>query len=168
MAPTVSTAESLPKGGWISQLRTVVPAVITNATPTAMKPVPPSTVAASMVEATVTPTSEIQGAHLSSRPIQLSIGALFFFLGAGLYPSALAVMSMILGGVVVFYSMLVSIAISNFGVFSYVMTSLGVLGGAYFGMRLLRRWDYLPGLPLAILGGLVLMFLSALMLGKLT
>jgi presenilin-like A22 family membrane protease len=71
-------------------------------------------------------------------------------------------------GDMVFYSMLVSVAISNFGVFSYVMTSLGVLGGTYVGMRLLRRWDYLPGLPLAILGGLVLMFLSALMFGKLT
>ena len=63
-------------------------------------------------------------------------------------------------GDVVFYSMLVSIAFKNFGISIYVMSSIGVLFGAYWGLLMLRKRDFFPGLPLAILIGLIMMFTS--------
>ena len=63
-------------------------------------------------------------------------------------------------GDVVFYSMLVSMALKNFGISIYVVSSIGVLLGAYLGMRMLEKRDFFPGLPLAILIGLTTMFSS--------
>ncbi len=66
-------------------------------------------------------------------------------------------------GDMVFYSMLAAVAFSNLGILSYVMSSLGVLFGAYAGMRMLEEKDYFPGLPLALVCGLIMMFGSILL-----
>jgi len=71
-------------------------------------------------------------------------------------------------GDLVFYSMLVSVALSNYGVLSYIMSSFGVLFGAYIGMRMLEKRDYFPGLPLALLVGLLMMFGAVLVAGQAT
>jgi hypothetical protein len=69
-------------------------------------------------------------------------------------------------GDMVFYSMLASVAFSNYGFLSYAMSSLGVLLGAYLGMRILEKRSYLPGLPLAITAGLIMMLASILLTGQ--
>jgi presenilin-like A22 family membrane protease len=70
-------------------------------------------------------------------------------------------------GDVVFYSMLVSVALLDFGISCYLLSSLGTLLGAYLGIRFLETRDYFPGLPLAISVGLFMMFASALLAGQL-
>jgi hypothetical protein len=71
-------------------------------------------------------------------------------------------------GDVVFYSMLVSMAFKNFGISIYVISSLGVLLGAYWGMLMLKKRDFFPGLPLAILIGLIMMFSSVYLTNHIT
>jgi presenilin-like A22 family membrane protease len=71
-------------------------------------------------------------------------------------------------GDVVFYSMLVSMALKNFGISIYVVSSIGVLLGAYLGMRMLEKRDFFPGLPLAILIGLIMMFSSVYLTNHIT
>jgi presenilin-like A22 family membrane protease len=71
-------------------------------------------------------------------------------------------------GDVVFYSMLVSMAFKNFGISIYVISSLGVLLGAYWGMLMLKKRDFFPGLPLAILIGLTMMFSSVYLTNHIT
>lgn len=71
-------------------------------------------------------------------------------------------------GDMVFYSMLVSVALLDFGLWSYLMSSLGTLLGAYLGIKMLEKRDYFPGLPLAITAGLLMMFVSALLTGQFT
>ncbi|WP_455368236.1 hypothetical protein [[Eubacterium] cellulosolvens] len=71
-------------------------------------------------------------------------------------------------GDVVFYSMLVSMAFKNFGISIYVVSSLGVLLGAYWGMLMLKKRDFFPGLPLAILIGLIMMFSSVYLVNHIT
>jgi len=71
-------------------------------------------------------------------------------------------------GDVVFYSMLVSMALKNFGISIYVVSSIGVLLGAYWGMRMLEKRDFFPGLPLAILIGLIMMFSSVYLVNHIT
>jgi hypothetical protein len=71
-------------------------------------------------------------------------------------------------GDVVFYSMLVSMALKNFGISIYVVSSIGVLLGAYWGMRMLEKRDFFPGLPLAILIGLIMMFSSVYLANHIT
>jgi hypothetical protein len=71
-------------------------------------------------------------------------------------------------GDVVFYSMLVSMALKNFGISIYVVSSIGVLLGAYLGMRMLEKRDFFPGLPLAILIGLTTMFSSVFLVNHIT
>ncbi|MBS7622646.1 hypothetical protein KEJ39_03105 [Candidatus Bathyarchaeota archaeon] len=70
-------------------------------------------------------------------------------------------------GDVAFYSMLVSVALLDFGISCYLLSSLGTLLGAYLGIRVLETRDYFPGLPLAISIGLFMMFTSALLAGQL-
>lgn len=71
-------------------------------------------------------------------------------------------------GDMVFYSMLASVAFSNYGFLSYVMSSLGVLFGYHLGMKMLEKRNYLPGLPLAIIAGLLMMLGSILLTGQVT
>lgn len=60
-------------------------------------------------------------------------------------------------GDVVFYSMLAGGAMVNFGPLHYLLSSLGLLAGLWAGLRMLSRRAIFPGLPLAILFGLLMM-----------
>jgi len=60
-------------------------------------------------------------------------------------------------GDLVFYSMLVSNAMVNFGELAYVGSFTGVLIGSFLGFKMLERRDVFPGLPIAICLGLIAM-----------
>jgi len=57
-------------------------------------------------------------------------------------------------GDLVFYSMLVSNAMVNFGTLAYLGAFAGVVVGSYLGFKMLERRTMFPGLPLAISFGL--------------
>ncbi|MEM3440376.1 MAG: hypothetical protein QXG32_05665 [Candidatus Bathyarchaeia archaeon] len=63
-------------------------------------------------------------------------------------------------GDVVFYSMLAGGAMVNFGPLHYLLSSLGLIAGLFAGLRMLSRRSIFPGLPLAILLGLLMMGVS--------
>jgi cytochrome c oxidase subunit I+III len=77
MTPAVESEATPPVGGWIGQL-----------------------------SSSATPTSEGHGhyAHLSSRPIQLSLGAMVFLVGAAFYPAILGLGLLVVGGLIVAYT----------------------------------------------------------------
>ena len=62
-------------------------------------------------------------------------------------------------GDLVFYSMLVSNAMVNFGALSYLGAFAGVVVGSYLGFKMLERTEVFPGLPLAICFGLAAMII---------
>lgn len=62
-------------------------------------------------------------------------------------------------GDLVFYSMLTSTAMVNFGTLSYVGAFAGVLAGSYLGFKMLERREVFPGLPFAICIGLAAMII---------
>jgi len=64
-------------------------------------------------------------------------------------------------GDIVFYSMLASTAMTNFGVFPFIATSIGIIIGAFLGFKMLETREIFPGLPLALSIGLALLFASA-------
>jgi len=86
MTPSAGAIQSTSDAGWIGQLTTAPGGGPPVHTPEAATP------------------SEAHGPHLSGRPMWLSIGVLVFFVGAALYPSALAVVAMVVGALVTFYS----------------------------------------------------------------
>ena len=59
-------------------------------------------------------------------------------------------------GDLVFYSMLVSNAMINFGLLVYIGAFVGVAVGSFLGFRMLERREVFPGLPIAIGLGLSL------------
>ena len=61
-------------------------------------------------------------------------------------------------GDMVFYSMLASIAMINFGPLPFVAAAFGVVAGAYIGFKMLEGRDMFPGLPFAVVLGLALMY----------
>jgi hypothetical protein len=61
-------------------------------------------------------------------------------------------------GDMVFYSMLASMSMMNFGPLPYLGASVGLILGAFLGFRMLEGRDMFPGLPFAIILGLGLMF----------
>jgi hypothetical protein len=63
-------------------------------------------------------------------------------------------------GDMVFYSMLASIAMVNFGPLPFVAAGLGVILGAYLGFKMLEGRDMFPGLPFAVVLGLAFMYLT--------
>jgi presenilin-like A22 family membrane protease len=63
-------------------------------------------------------------------------------------------------GDMVFYSMLASIAMVNFGPLPFVAAALGVIIGAYLGFKMLEGRDMFPGLPFAVVLGLALMYVT--------
>ena len=82
IVPTSESALTPPSGGWIGQL-------------------------ASATEGHAEPAAAGGGAHyahLSSRPIEISLGAMVFLIGAATYPSTLALALLVVGGAVVVYS----------------------------------------------------------------
>lgn len=62
-------------------------------------------------------------------------------------------------GDLVFYSMLTSNAMVNFGALSYLGAFAGVLAGSYLGFKMLERREVFPGLPFAICIGLAAMII---------
>jgi cytochrome c oxidase subunit I+III len=84
MSPAVGTSASPPAGGWIGQL---------GASAAPPDPVPPAA-----------PSAATHHGHLSSRPMEVSLGAMVFLAGAAFYPDAGGIGLMVLGGLVVLYS----------------------------------------------------------------
>jgi presenilin-like A22 family membrane protease len=70
-------------------------------------------------------------------------------------------------GDMVFYSMLASSSMINFGPLPYVAAGIGVIAGAYLGFRMLEGRDMFPGLPFAIVLGLGLMYVTTVLLTSL-
>ncbi|MEM3061395.1 MAG: hypothetical protein QW265_03205, partial [Candidatus Bathyarchaeia archaeon] len=66
-------------------------------------------------------------------------------------------------GDVVFYSMLASTAMINFGLAEFFTTSLGILIGVFLSFKILEKRELFPGLPLALGLGLFFMVLTVLM-----
>jgi len=62
-------------------------------------------------------------------------------------------------GDLVFYSMLVSNAMVNFGLVTYLGTFVAVAVGSYLGFKMLERREVFPGLPIAIALGLAAMLI---------
>ena len=64
-------------------------------------------------------------------------------------------------GDMVFYSMLASNAMINFGVLPFIAGGIGIVLGAYLGFKMLEGRDMFPGLPFAIILGLSLMYVTS-------
>jgi hypothetical protein len=73
-------------------------------------------------------------------------------------------------GDMVFYSMLASISMLNFGPIPFLAAGIGIIVGAYLGFKMLEGRDMFPGLPFAVVLGLVFMYATyeALVLLKLS
>ena len=63
-------------------------------------------------------------------------------------------------GDMVFYSMLASNSMINFGPLPFLGASLGLMVGAYLGFKMLEGRDMFPGLPFAMILGLVFMYVT--------
>jgi hypothetical protein len=63
-------------------------------------------------------------------------------------------------GDMVFYSMLASISMVNFGPLPFVAAAVGVVFGAYLGFKMLEGRDMFPGLPFAVVLGLAFMYIT--------
>ena len=81
MTPAVESSTA-PSAGWIGQLAS-----------TAGSQAP-----------TGSPAPQAHAGHLSSRPLELSLGLLLFLAGAPFYPSVAGIASMVLGALVIFYA----------------------------------------------------------------
>lgn len=64
-------------------------------------------------------------------------------------------------GDMVFYSMLASISMINFGLLPFVAAAFGLVIGAYVGFKMLEGRDMFPGLPFAVILGLVFMYATS-------
>jgi len=70
-------------------------------------------------------------------------------------------------GDVVFYSMLASTAMINFGILTFFTSSIGILIGVFISFKILEKREIFPGLPLALGLGLFFMFLTVLIILRL-
>ena len=67
-------------------------------------------------------------------------------------------------GDMVFYSLLATTALFNFGgVLSFLATALGILAGTFLGFKALSRYEMFPGLPFSLLLGVVGMIAASLL-----
>jgi type IV secretory pathway VirB2 component (pilin) len=57
--------------------------------------------------------------------------------------------------------MLASISMMNFGPIPFLAAAVGLLVGAYLGFKMLEGRDMFPGLPFAIIFGLVFMYVAS-------
>jgi presenilin-like A22 family membrane protease len=64
-------------------------------------------------------------------------------------------------GDMVFYSMLASNSMMNFGPAPFVAAAVGLIIGAYLGFKMLEGRDMFPGLPFAIILGLASMYATS-------
>lgn len=65
-------------------------------------------------------------------------------------------------GDMVFYTMLASNSMMNFGPIPFVAASVGLIVGAFLGFKMLEGRDLFPGLPFAIILGLAMMYATTL------
>ena len=82
-APVTEIGTSPPAGGWIGHLASAASAA-----------------------APAIRDGESHYGHLSSRPVEISFGALIFFIGAGFYPAITGIATMVAGALVFFYALL--------------------------------------------------------------
>lgn len=66
-------------------------------------------------------------------------------------------------GDLVFYSMLASTAMINFGLIAFFASSIGILIGVFISFKMLEKREVFPGLPLVLGFGLIFMVLTVLM-----
>jgi presenilin-like A22 family membrane protease len=64
-------------------------------------------------------------------------------------------------GDMVFYSMLASNSMMNFGILPFAAAAVGLIVGAYLGFKMLEGRDMFPGLPFAMILGLALMYATS-------
>jgi presenilin-like A22 family membrane protease len=64
-------------------------------------------------------------------------------------------------GDMVFYSMLASNSMMNFGPLPFVAAAVGLIVGAFLGFKMLEGRDMFPGLPFAVILGLALMYTTS-------
>ena len=64
-------------------------------------------------------------------------------------------------GDMVFYAMLASNSMMNFGAVPFLAASVGLVVGAFLGFKMLEGRDMFPGLPFAIILGLVFMYVTS-------
>ena len=83
ITPAMDSSMTPPPGGWIGQLPT----------------------AAASHENTASAPGSGHSGHLSSRPLEISLGALVFFAGAAFYPDSTGMALMLVGGLVFAYAM---------------------------------------------------------------
>ncbi len=68
-------------------------------------------------------------------------------------------------GDMVFYSLVVTTALLNFGPLPFVATGLGVILGTFLGFRALQKFEMFPGLPFSLALGVTGMLLTAWLQG---
>jgi len=64
-------------------------------------------------------------------------------------------------GDMVFYSLVATTALLNFGPPVFLATSLGILGGTFLGFKALQRFEMFPGLPFSLILGVAAMLTAA-------
>jgi len=97
ITPAAEMDVSPPPGGWIGQL--VGP-------PLAAYPALAAHSAISGTPSHSLDAAEAHAGHLSTRPIELSVGAMVFLFGAAFYPAMLSYAAMGIGGIIVVYTLI--------------------------------------------------------------
>ncbi len=64
-------------------------------------------------------------------------------------------------GDMVFYSLVATTALLNFGVFPFFATGVGIIAGTFLGFKALQRFEMFPGLPFSLILGVAGMLLAA-------
>jgi hypothetical protein len=64
-------------------------------------------------------------------------------------------------GDMVFYSLVATTALLNYGVFSFLAAGLGIILGTFLGFKALQRFEMFPGLPFSLIFGVAGMLLVA-------
>ncbi len=63
-------------------------------------------------------------------------------------------------GDMVFYSLVATTALLNFGVFPFFATGVGIIAGTFLGFKALQRFEMFPGLPFSLILGVAGMLLA--------
>ncbi len=64
-------------------------------------------------------------------------------------------------GDMVFYSLVATTALLNYGVFPFLATGVGIIAGTFLGFKALQRFEMFPGLPFSLILGVAGMLLAA-------
>lgn len=64
-------------------------------------------------------------------------------------------------GDMVFYSLVATTALLNFGAFAFLATGSGILAGTFLGFKALQRFEIFPGLPFSLILGVGAMLMVA-------